>query len=120
MGTDLQLNIGTLYSFLLVLARVSGAFVYVPLPGIRTGPDIARAVFAVSLTLVLFASWPQIDGPATTPGQLIGNKTSVKLTANTARAMSGPVLMPGSGTYTNAPETRASTRRNEYSVPMLS
>jgi flagellar biosynthesis protein FliR len=72
MGTDLQVKIGTLYSFLLVLARVSGAFVYVPLPGIRTGPDIARVVFAVSLTLVLFPSWPQIDGSATTPGQLIG------------------------------------------------
>ena len=34
MGTELKLDLGTLYSFLLVLARISGAFVFVPLPGI--------------------------------------------------------------------------------------
>ena len=53
MGTELTLDIGTLYAFLLVLARVSGAFIFVPLPGIKAGPEVARAVLAVSLTLAL-------------------------------------------------------------------
>jgi flagellar biosynthetic protein FliR len=61
MGTELKLDVGTLYSFLLVLARISGAFVFVPLPGIKTGPEMARVVFAVALTFVLFPRWPVID-----------------------------------------------------------
>jgi flagellar biosynthetic protein FliR len=61
MGIELQLGIGNLYAFLLVLARVSGAFIFVPLPGVKAGPEIARAVLAVSLTLVLFPRWPTVD-----------------------------------------------------------
>ena len=53
MGTDLTINVGTLYAFLLVLARISGAFIFVPIPGIQAGPQIARALLSVSLTLAL-------------------------------------------------------------------
>jgi flagellar biosynthesis protein FliR len=72
LGTELQLDTGTLYAFLLVLARVSGAFVYIPLPGIKVGPEVARAAFAISLTLVLYPSWPKVDGSAVSLGLLIG------------------------------------------------
>ena len=61
MGTELTLDVGTLYSFLLVLARISGAFIFVPIPGIQAGPQIARAVIAVSMTLALEPRWPTID-----------------------------------------------------------
>ena len=61
MGTELTFNIGTLYAFLLVLARISGAFIFVPIPGIQAGPQVARALLAVSLTLVLAPRWPLID-----------------------------------------------------------
>jgi flagellar biosynthetic protein FliR len=61
MGTELQLGIGTLYAFLLVLTRVSGAFIFVPLPGIKAGPEAARVALALSLTFVLFPRWPAID-----------------------------------------------------------
>jgi len=61
MGTELTLDVGTLYSFLLVLARISGAFIFVPIPGIQAGPQIARAVIAVSMTLALEPRWPAID-----------------------------------------------------------
>jgi len=46
-------------SFLLVLARVGGALVFVPLPGIRQGPHVARAVLAVSLAVALYPAWPE-------------------------------------------------------------
>ena len=61
MGTELTLDVGTLYAFLLVLARVSGIFIFVPLPGIKAGPEAARAVLSVSLTLALASRWPVID-----------------------------------------------------------
>ena len=64
MGTELTLDAGTLYAFLLVLARVSGIFIFVPLPGIRVGPDAARVVLALSLTLALFSRWPVVDASA--------------------------------------------------------
>jgi flagellar biosynthesis protein FliR len=63
-GTVLNLDAGTLYAFLLALARVSGIFVFVPLPGIKTGPEIARAVLALSLTLALAPRWPAVDATA--------------------------------------------------------
>jgi flagellar biosynthetic protein FliR len=66
MGTDLaaidlKLDAGTLYAFLLALARVSGIFIFVPLPGIKVGPEAARAVLALSLTLALASRWPVVD-----------------------------------------------------------
>ncbi len=72
MATELKLDIGTLYAFLLVLARVTGAFIYVPLPGIKAGPEMARAVFALSLTFVLFPSWPVIDARGVNIAILMG------------------------------------------------
>jgi flagellar biosynthetic protein FliR len=64
MGTELRLDAGTLYAFLLVLARVSGTFIFVPLPGIKAGPEAARAVLAVGLTFALVSRWPVVDASA--------------------------------------------------------
>jgi flagellar biosynthesis protein FliR len=72
MNHELKLDIGTLYAFLLVLARISGAFIYVPLPGIKAGPEPSRAVLALSMTFVLFASWPTIDASHVNIALLIG------------------------------------------------
>jgi flagellar biosynthetic protein FliR len=72
MGTELNLSLGTLYAFLLVLARISGVFVFVPLPGIKTGPDVARVVLSLSMTFVLFPSWPVIDPSNVNIAILIG------------------------------------------------
>ncbi len=72
MGTELKLDVGTLYSFLLVLARVSGVFIFVPLPGIKTGPEAARAVLALSMTFVLFPNWPAIEAAGVNIALLIG------------------------------------------------
>ncbi len=72
MGTELHLDIGTLYSFLLVLARVSGVLIFVPLPGIKSGPEAARVVFAFSMTFVLYPRWPVIDPSNVNIALLIG------------------------------------------------
>jgi flagellar biosynthetic protein FliR len=46
--------------FTLVLARVSGLAVFLPWPGARQTPPLARAAFALILTLVLAPVWPRV------------------------------------------------------------
>jgi flagellar biosynthesis protein FliR len=62
MPAELTLGLPTLYGFLLVLARVSGVFAFVPLPGVQNSPPMARIVLSVVITLALYPSWPQPDG----------------------------------------------------------
>jgi flagellar biosynthesis protein FliR len=61
MPADPGLGLATLYGFMLVLARVSGVFALVPLPGFQSAPKLARIVLSVTITLALFPLWPQID-----------------------------------------------------------
>lgn len=72
MRDELAVPIPLLYGFLLTLARVGGALVFVPLPGIRSGPESVRAVLAVGMTLALFSRWsaPPIANPGI--GELAG------------------------------------------------
>jgi flagellar biosynthesis protein FliR len=72
MPANLTLSLGTLCAFLLVLARVSGAFVFVPLPGVNAAPGMARAALAVGLTLALASRWPAVNAASITPAQLTG------------------------------------------------
>ena len=68
---DVTLSIGTLYAFLLVLARVSGALVFVPLPGITGGPLPARAALALGMTLALYGRWPAVNAGAVTAVRMV-------------------------------------------------
>jgi flagellar biosynthetic protein FliR len=70
MHASLALSAGTLYGFLLVLARVGGALVFVPLPGVKGAPEPARAALAIGFALALFSRWPAIDAGAATAGRL--------------------------------------------------
>lgn len=72
MNQALHLDLGTMYAFLLVLARISGCFIFVPLPGMKNGPEIARVLLSVAMTFALFSSWPSIDPSGVTLGVLIG------------------------------------------------
>jgi flagellar biosynthetic protein FliR len=65
MPADLSFSIPTLLSFLLVLARVSGCFVFIPLPGVKNTPEVARAVISLTMTLALLPFWPvlKVDNP---------------------------------------------------------
>lgn len=65
MHTDAVLSISTLYAFALVLARMAGLFVFLPIPAFNTGPAAARAVLALVATFSLMPRWPDVrNGPA--------------------------------------------------------
>jgi flagellar biosynthesis protein FliR len=72
MHAEVTFNLSTVFGFLLVLARVSGVIVFVPLPGFSAGPDSSRIVLALALTMTLSPVWPApvLDGPAL--GKLLG------------------------------------------------
>lgn len=58
MLNEATLPIGTVFAFLMVLARVSGAFIFVPMPGMSGSSQPVRVVLALSLTIALFPLWP--------------------------------------------------------------
>jgi flagellar biosynthetic protein FliR len=65
MPNEASLPLTTIYGFLLVLARISGAIVFVPIPGISASPEAVRAILALSITISLFPVWPVL---AVVPG----------------------------------------------------
>jgi flagellar biosynthetic protein FliR len=72
MPANLTLSAGTLYAFLLVLVRVGGALTFVPLPGMKAGPEPARAALAAGFTLALYGQWPVVDAALVSPIVLAG------------------------------------------------
>jgi flagellar biosynthetic protein FliR len=62
MPANLTVSSGTVLAFLQVLARVSGAMVFVPLPGFSGTPGMARSAFSLAFTLALAPRWPHLDG----------------------------------------------------------
>ncbi len=61
MHVNPALHISLLYGFLLVLARMAGIFVFLPLPGLQAGPDAAKITLAIGLTIALYSRWPVVD-----------------------------------------------------------
>ncbi len=72
MHASLTVSLPVLYGFLLVLARVSGALAFVPIPGLSAGPAASRVVLSVALTIALSPVWPApaFDGPVA--GRMLG------------------------------------------------
>ncbi len=66
-----EVPLGTVLGFLLVLTRVSGAFVFLPLPGVKSGPEMARAALSLGLTMALYPFWPQVAAVTPSPRQLL-------------------------------------------------
>jgi flagellar biosynthetic protein FliR len=58
MGVNGALSISTVLGFLLTLVRLSGVFVFVPLPGLKSAVDPARILLVLGLALALFPLWP--------------------------------------------------------------
>ena len=72
MPTSLTLSLASVCGFALVLARVSGALVFVPLPGLTNAPPPARVALAAGLTIALWSRWPLIDPSAVSAARLAG------------------------------------------------
>src|SRR5689334_16925808 len=70
MPASLHLSAGTLYAFLLVLARVGSALTFVPLPGIRNALAPPRVALALGFTMALVSRWPSIDAASVTGGTM--------------------------------------------------
>ena len=66
----LGLPLSTLYAFLLVLARVAGVVIFLPVPGFRNAPDAVRVVLALAITIALFPVWPAIPNAEPSISQL--------------------------------------------------
>ena len=50
-----------LLGFLLVLRECLGLIIFVPLPGMRHCPDLARVALALTLSLLLLPAWPVVS-----------------------------------------------------------
>ena len=72
MPDNLTLSAGTLYGFLLVLARVGGALTFVPLPGFKSAPEPVRIALALAFTFALYSQWPVVRTDAVTVPVLAG------------------------------------------------
>jgi flagellar biosynthetic protein FliR len=66
----LGLPLGTIYAFLLVLARVAGLVAFLPVPAWRNAPMIFRAVLAFVMAVSLFPVWPHLPDLSPSIGQL--------------------------------------------------
>jgi len=63
---------GALYGFLLVMARVGGSLIFVPLPGVKNAPETARVALTLGFTLALYAQWPVVAVESVTVAVLAG------------------------------------------------
>jgi flagellar biosynthetic protein FliR len=48
----------TVLGFILTLTRIGGVFVFIPIPGFKSGFDIARIALILGVTIALFPVWP--------------------------------------------------------------
>lgn len=72
MRADFAIPVDTLAAFLLVMARIGALMMYLPVPGIRQAPNVARVVFTVACTFVLYPFWAHSKGLAGNPALFLG------------------------------------------------
>jgi flagellar biosynthetic protein FliR len=72
MPANLTLSVGALYGFLLVLGRIGGSLIFVPLPGVKGAPEPARVALALGFTLALYSHWPVVRTDEVTVAVLAG------------------------------------------------
>jgi len=72
MHANLAIPESVLYGFLLVLARISGVFIFLPLPGFEAGPSSAKIVLSMILTFGMYSRWPALDAAPGSMVQLAG------------------------------------------------
>ncbi|MGH9585224.1 MAG: flagellar biosynthetic protein FliR [Bryobacteraceae bacterium] len=71
MHAELTLSASTLIAFLLVLTRMTGAFLFTPMPGKGAGSSMPRILFSLACTFALFPQWPHVDASQATLGRMV-------------------------------------------------
>ena len=71
MRSELTINLPAMQGALLVFTRVAGFFTFLPLPGLRTAPDVPRLFVSLCVTGILFPLWPAPPAAASTVGFLL-------------------------------------------------
>ncbi len=66
MHDNFSISVSTLLAFILVLSRVTGVFVFIPMPFKDAGPGLARVVLALGCTIALYSRWPTVNLPELT------------------------------------------------------
>ncbi len=72
MHGNAAIHASLLYGFLLVLARMAGIFIFLPLPALQAGPSAAKIAMALALTFGLYSRWPVVEPVPTSMVQLAG------------------------------------------------
>lgn len=72
MPASAAVSTSVLYAFLLVLARVSGIFIFLPLPGLQAGPSAAKITLAMVLTFGMYSRWPALESVPQSMMQVAG------------------------------------------------
>lgn len=72
MHSNPAIPTSVLYGFLLVLARISGVFVFLPLPGFQAGPSSAKITLAMILTFGMYSRWPVLGSMPESMLQIAG------------------------------------------------
>jgi flagellar biosynthesis protein FliR len=70
MPAEPLVSTAAVLGFLLTLARIAGAFVFVPVPGLKNTFELPRIMLALAVTLSLYPQWPRI-APETSPALLV-------------------------------------------------
>lgn len=79
MRDSLNLPANLLAGFLLVMARMGGIMTFLPIPGLKSGPDPARIVFAMSSAFLMFPVWARTRGPIAPPERFFAGIVSEAL-----------------------------------------
>ena len=98
MQSDLTIPLGAIYSFALVLIRITGIFVFIPIPGVTAGPAAARIVFSIACTMTLSSRWPEIDPSGVTTGVFIAwviSEAAFGLTAGVLVGLAAEAIVMG-------------------------
>lgn len=56
---SIGIGLPLIFGFLLTLARIGGLVVFLPIPMMRSAPEVAKVVLTLALTMAMFPFWPR-------------------------------------------------------------
>ncbi|MBN9661701.1 MAG: flagellar biosynthetic protein FliR [Acidobacteria bacterium] len=61
MPVEFRFEISTVLGFLLMVARLGSALLFVPIPGVKAAPELTRVFLICAICASLFPLWPRYD-----------------------------------------------------------